>query len=293
MFNSDAIKKWANILSPECTIDPKTYLICSIIPLSYIQIVGGNNLIIVDLEDIRKHTNLVKEGCDYLISIGFAKWVTYGIPNHQEPYDKISIGSSDSIMDNPTYYFEQKKKAFTKATAGKLTGTTTKKANVSKKTTVKSTEDYTADFGNTIQILDDWFAKYQKFCLKVNLNSKATKVYDKVKDVIGKAKKGKMTSTDVLIYLDCVNAMIYDWIDIPSRYNNIKLKQVAKKVLVRTTNDNIIKLIPYYVENYPSTAKVGYEETNIYNLDFHFNSMLLAMNKNKPKTKTNFEDDGL
>lgn len=292
MFNSDAIKKWSSILSPECSIDPKSYLICSIIPLSYIEMVGNDNLIVVDLGDIRKHTKFVKEGCDYLVSLGFAKWVTYGVTNPKEPYSKISIGSSTSIMSAPTYYFEQKKQAFTKATStGRFSGTTsTKKANTPKRVNTSNSQDF--DFGDTIQILDTWFAKYQKFCLKVNLNAKATKVYDKIKAVIDKAKKGKMNSTDVLIYLDCVNAMIYDWIDIPSSYN-IKVKQVAKKVLVKTTNDKLISLIPYYAENYPKTAKVGYEETNIYNLDFHFNSMLSGVGKKKPKSKSNFEADGL
>ena len=93
--------------------------------------------------------------------------------------------------------------------------------------------------------------------------------------------------------MDCVNAIFYDWTDVPNTYSNPKLRAVAKKIIGRTTADNLVKLVPYYVEHYPTIARAGYEETNIFNLDFNFNSMLMKVNSSKGSTKKKAANDTL
>ena len=105
-----------------------------------------------------------------------------------------------------------------------------------------------------------------------------------------------MTNVDLLTYLDCVNAMVYDWTDVPTNYTDIKTKQVAKGIVNKYTIEDIIKVVPYFVENYPTNAKEGYEDTNIYTLNFSFQSMLIKMkgkNRVNRGTRKTYEDDRL
>lgn len=277
MFNNFSIKKWSYVLSDSFPLDKTTFLLCSIIPLSYLEEIRDEMLIVVDLKDIRKYTNVVKEGCEYLINKGVAKWVTE--PNKEIEQRSIAIGHSPDYVSEK-YFFEK-------------TAVPIKEAlneEPSKSSVVDSSQ-----FSDTVETLDTWFTKYKNFCSKIKLNSKAEKVYDKVKSVIKKAKDGKMTNVDLLTYLDCVNAMVYDWTDVPNSYTDIKTKQVAKGIVNKYTIEDIIKVVPYFVENYPLTAKVGYEDTNIYMLNFSFQSMLVKMKGKRPgnRVRKTYEDDNL
>lgn len=279
MFNDWAIRKWSKVLSDKFPLDQASFLICSIIPLSYIEVIEEENFVVVNLSDIRKYTHFVKEGCDFLVSKGYAKWLTKDKRNNNQDYNQIAIGTSVDFI-NATYYFEISKR-ITEAT---------KVANGGK-------ISQSIDYSDTVKILDDWFERYKIFCNKINLSSKAEKVHKKIKIVLTNVtKSNKITPIELLTYLDCVNAMIYDWTDVPNSYSNIKLKSVAKQVIAKTTPNNIIKVIPYFVENYPTTAKQGYEETNIYNLSFHFSSMLRKVNGKSNRTKgknRGYDDDKL
>ena len=282
-FQTDwAIKKWTLALSNDFTLDAVSFLVSSILPLVQIETKGTDNLLVVELSEIRKYTNLAKQGCDLLVKNGVAKWVNDA--KGRISYDKIAVGTTNDYV-SAIYYFE-KTNRITQAIKSPLKTRTSR---------IKKTTNLT-DFGDTIQILDDWYARYSVFCSKVSLHSKAEKIHDKIKNVIINVKNtGTITPVELLTYLDCVNAMIYDWTDVPNTYSNIKLRQVAKKIIAKSTADNIIRIVPYYAENYPNIAKQGYEETNIYNLDFHFTSMLMKatkgkVGKNKPK---NYNDDKL
>lgn len=280
MFNDWAIRKWSKALSDGFPLDQATFLVCSIIPLSFIEMVDGDNYVVVNLSDIRKYTNVVKEGCDFLVSKGYAKWLTKNRQHNNRDYDQIAIGTSPDFI-TAVYYFE----------ASKRISTATKTSRGAENSREKT------DYTDTIEVLDEWFEKYKVFCNKVNLKSKAEKIHKKIKTVLDNViATNKITPIELLTYLDCVNAMIYDWTDVPNSYSNIKLRNTAKQVIQKTTPDNIIKVVPYFVENYPKTAKQGYEETNIYNLSFHFTSMLNKVNGRSRRTvKRNkgYEDDKL
>ena len=273
MINDWAIKKWSKALADSFPLDSGTFLLASIIPLSYIEQRNGENFMVVDLAEIRKYTRMAKDGCDFLVDKGYAKWM------NTSEYDKIAIGVAKDFVTT-MYYFEKKNRISDSMSS----------LSASKKDTINP-----IDIDETIVKLDRWFETYKTFCEKVNLGQKAEKIYSRMMVTIKNVKYShKITPRELLLYLDCVNAMLYDWTDIPEKYTN-KLTDRAKEVSGKTTAENIIKLIPYYVEHYPTIAKKGFEETNIYNLSFHFNTILSRMNGgNRPAAKRKgFGDDKL
>ena len=282
MFNDWAIRKWSKVLSDDFPLDKATFLICSLIPISYIDMVDDENFVVVNLSDIRKYTNVVKEGCDFLVKEGYAKWLTKNRQYNNTDYDQISIGTSIDFI-TAVYYFEASKRISTSIPV--------KQSSVSKRRISKN------DISETIELLDEWYESYKIFCAKIHSKTKAEKIHGKIKLILNNViATGNMTAVELLSYLDCVNAMRNDWLDVPTSYNNnYKFMAMAKQVLAKTTAENLLKLVPYYVDNYPKTAKEGFEETNIYNLSFHFTAMMTKMNKKtgvKSKTQ-NYDDDKL
>ena len=278
MFNDWAIRKWSKVLSDDFSLDKATFLICSLIPISYIDIVDDENFVVVNLSDIRKYTNVVKEGCDFLVKNGYAKWLTKNRQYNNTDYDQISIGTSPDFI-TAVYYFEASKRISTSIPTKQTTAV--KKSSIDKN-----------NISDTITLLDEWYEQYKIFCAKIHSKSKAEKIHAKIKTVLDNVIiTGNMTPVELLTYLDCLNAMKNDWLDIPNSYTNIKLKQMAKQVIAKTTAENLLKLIPYYVDNYPKIAKQGFEETNVYNLSFHFTSMMNKMNGSKVGNKTKTYDD--
>lgn len=281
MFNDWAIKGWSKALSTDFPLDRATFILCSIVPLSYIEMVGDENFVVVDLSEIRKHTNMGKAGCDFLVSEGLAKWLHNGKINDLKDYKQIAIGTSSDYV-TADYYFQKTNRI-----------STVVNTPVAGNKYILNGDEFLV----TIERMDELFERYKVFCNKVNLKSQAEKVHTKIKTILKNiAANGNITPVELLGYLDCVNAMVYDWTDIPKTYSNIKMKNTAKQVIAKTTSDNIIKVVPYFVEYYPEIAKEGYEETNIYNLNFHFTSMMKKMQKNtnsKRTRKAGYEEDRL
>jgi len=293
-MNDWAIRKWNMALSKEFTLDRATFLITSIIPLSYVEMLGDKNYIVVNYSDIEKHTKFAKEGCEYLIDRKFAKW---GSEYKMAEFDGKEIFTSTSIDTNilvigeasslirNSYYFEN------------ILSNEVKKTSVTdNKLEVETVPQISIDISKTISWLDEWFGRYKEFCSKIRLIEKPKKIEAKIKEFVQKVKSGKkIVHTDLLSYLDCVNAMVNEWTDVPERYTDIKQRQVATKVIGMTTAENLLKVVPYFVEHYPSWAKVGYESTNIYMLSFHISTCLTKMNGKKrvKKSDISYDDDKL
>jgi hypothetical protein len=277
IFNDWAIRKWSMVLGDDFALDKATFLLCSIIPLSYIEISDNENLVLVDLAEIRKYTNVVKEGCDFLVSNGYAKWVVTNSKDPNKAHDKIAIGTSPNFV-RCVYYFEKSK--IVSASVSKI---------------VETPNNQTYDFSETIDKLDVMMENYKKYCTKIKLHSKPDKLFKKIKQALTKAQTGSLTISEFMGYLDSVNAMVYEWTDVPNTYTNPKENAVAKKVLGMTTPDKLIKVVPYFVENYPNWAKPGYESVNIYTFSMHFQTALMKMNgaTGKRKTPKTYTDDKL
>lgn len=279
-FNDWAIRKWSAVLADTLPVDKATFLLCSIIPLSYVEMSYAENLVVVDVADIRKYTNVVKEGCDLLVSMGYAKWVVnHTDPNKNDPTkgaDKLAIGYSPNFV-RCIYYIEK----------NNISNSVPKIADTPK--------NLTYDFSTTIDKLDEFMDRYKVYCTKVRLAGKPDKIYKKIKEVLTKVQTtGTITSTDLLTYLDCVTAMVYEWTDVPNSYRNPKELATAKKVVGMTTADKLIEVVPYFVENYPNWAKDGYESVNIFTFGIHFKTAILKMNGiTKTNKKVNIENDNL
>lgn len=297
-MNDWAIEKWEDILSTKHVIDRASFLVASIIPLAYVAQDEYASYIAVDLEDIRKSTKFVKEGADFLVSEGYAKWL---MPKGKEPKDRVcdyatiiigTVGDLFSMRPKNHYFFESK---------GRITSSLkTPRVNASLGnrlgTKAEAKDEDAPTFDETVKVLDSMFENYKVFCAKIRSTAKPEKVHERIKKVIIKAKKGqRLTETDLLAYLDCVNAMVLEWLDIPTTYN-IKQRQMAKTLVNRFSTEDIINGIPYFVENYPLMAKAGFEDTNIYMASFHFGKTLQKMKGRRTRggtTKKTFENDNL
>lgn len=276
-----AIEVWNKVFAEDFILDKATFLLASIIPISTINTGDNENYVMVSLNDLRKYTKFAKQGCDMLVEKGFAKW-HYSDDNKKE-LEGIAIGTCPDFL-NVSYYFEAHKR-FNKASIASQRMKPGARSNVP--------QEVTADFTDTIAVLDTWFTRYKIFCAKANKSSLAERVFASVKKVLDKAKTGQMDAPDLLLYLDCCNAMLYDWTDIPPQ-NNIKLKNMAKQVLVKHNAETLINVVPYFVEHYPTFAKETYEDTNIYMLSFHIGTTLKRMQRAQGKKKpVNLKDDRL
>ncbi len=276
IFNDWAVRKWSMVLADEFALDKATFLLCSIIPLSYIELGDDENLVVVDISEIRKYTNIVKEGCDYLVSKGYAKWVINNSKDPNSSNNKIAIGTSPNFI-RCVYYFE--KHNIISASVPKI---------------AETTKNLTYDFTLTIDKLDIMMKNYKKYCSRIKLQSKPDKIFTKIKAVLTKAQTGSLTISEFMSYLDCVNAMVYEWTDVPNNYTNPKENAVAKKVLGMTTVDNLINVVPYFVENYPNWAKPGYESINIFTFSMHFQTALMKMRGTVGKrSQKNYSNDKL
>lgn len=275
IFNDWAIRKWSKVLAPDFPLDKTTFLISSIIPLSHIVMGEVENLVIVQLSTIRKYTNVVKEGCDLLVAEGYAKWV----PSKAKDggYEAIAIGTSPNFV-SCVYYFEQSK--ILSSTVPKI---------------METSSNQIYDFSATIDKLDEMMERYKIYCAKIRMQNKPEKIFKNIKNTLTKAQTGKLKISEFMAYLDGVNAMVYEWTDVPNSYTNPKENAVAKKVLSMTTVDNLINVVPYFVENYPTWAKAGYENINIYTFSMHFQTALMKMNgvTGRNKKPKNYSDDKL
>ena len=158
-----SIRKWSKALTQDFPLDTGTFLIVSIIPISYLEDINGEFLAVVDLSEINKFTQFTKQGCDKLVELGFAKWVSIG----GNPFEKIAIGSSTNFMTT-NYYFDKPKKVVEEV------GTTMKATN----------KQDVIDIKETVVLLDSWFVKYNDFCAKASLKSRADKVHSKLLTVL-------------------------------------------------------------------------------------------------------------
>lgn len=260
MTNEWAIKKWSMVLSDKTMLDKPSFLICSILPLAYIEFVNNENLLLVNVADVRKYSNVVKAGFDLLVKSGYAKWIVDSKnkdPN--EGHTRIAVGTTEDFY-NVQYYFELRE-------------------NLAKETVMVTNAVPTEDWSGLVAVLDEWHSKYTYFCKKSHIPAKSVKAFDTIKAVLTKAKTtGKIASGDLLNYLACVNAMICEHTDIVLN-SSPKALAVAKGIIAKTKVRDLMEVVPYFVEHYPSIAKSGYEETNIYMLSVHVTNMVIRMRK--------------
>jgi len=282
------LKTWSFILSDECVLDKASFLIASVLPLGYLDMSGGENSIVIDLEDIKKHTNKAKEGLEVIANSGYGKWDKSGT--------LLTIGYSDTPLST-FYIFESIKGDPSGKPAKQKVNTPVKTSGFDKPIPRQEAEEELFDFSETIEVLNHMHSSYEHFCIRMKLKSQSELVKKKIKAVLDKAKVGKMDETGLLTYLACVNAMVMEWNAIPQRFSNIKERQMAKGILMQSSPDKLIRVIPYFVEHYPDLASEGKEDTNIYMLKFNMVAMARRMGlvkKNKQSKKnTSYGDDKL
>jgi hypothetical protein len=103
-----------------------------------------------------------------------------------------------------------------------------------------------------------------------------------------------MEVNDLLTYLDCVNAMVGSWRNVQDKFTNHKERAVAKKIVSMYSPKDIIRVVPYFVENYHEWAKEGFSDTNIYMLSFQFSTAKNRLDKKQGvRTKKRYDEDRL
>tara|TARA_Y100000034_G_scaffold29728_1_gene36175 strand:+ start:50541 stop:51377 length:837 start_codon:yes stop_codon:yes gene_type:complete len=275
MNTTYCLQGWSKALADDFPLDANTFLLASIIPLAegVMQENSDETLLVVYADDVRNHTKLAIEGFTRLIEAGYAKWFDTG--------NSISIGTTEGMDD--IYYFES-----TKRLATTFGSTNTKKRTIRSRIKEETVQDVLPE-------LDELFNQYKRYCDSVGLGNLAEKTYDKIKQVINKVRStGKFTSHDLLMYLDCMNAMVESWSSIPTTHGNAKSRKKATEVLGMASAVELLKIVPYFVQHYPQMASRGYESTNIYTLSFSLQKIRpLALNTGSRRVskKSKFGDD--
>lgn len=265
VFNNWALKKWSLIFSAETRFDPNSYLLTSLVPISFIKIFKGRKYVVADLEEIREHTPLALRGCKQLVDSGCAQWIEFKEcpKEHSDKLEDCSTGILAIGMlkgfNSITYFMEE-------------TGQTSQEEFVEE--LVIEGEASTAE---TMQIIDRVFKTYQNYCERNGLHARAGQVYRQVKNLMSKARATKWNRTEFLEYLYLVNTIVYDLSDVPNVTKKFKELSTSTNIISQLTSEELIQIVPFFVLNYHTFAKKGYEETNIYNLSFHLKTILTRM----------------
>lgn len=278
---------WSFALSDDFPLDKTTYLLTSIIPLSYVmELNNGEQVIAVDISDIRSMTKSASEGCRLLVAEGLAKWVEEPIYDRRNPtstHSSIAIGYAENFMPRK-FYFED-------IVVSSLKVTEFTEKIIHKRKPAKNKK---YDFSEVMDGLLIWTQKFRQYCTNISRNASYMYVTDRLREILDNAEREKFTATDFIDYLDCVNAIVYDRTTIDKeKKGNIKMRTVAKSLIEKHNIPRIIEIVPYFVENYPNIADPKYMDTNIFMLNSHFDKMQLMKDREKKPTKKNYEDDEL
>lgn len=277
-FNDWALKKWSLIFSAETRFDKNSYLITSIVPISYIKLHQGSKFVVVELEDLRRHTPWALQGCKHLVTEGCAQWIEFtespkgldSIDDHSQGI--LAIGKVKGFGSAITYFMEE---------------TLPERQEEFIETLKVSGDDA---YAKAMETIDAVYVTYEEYCNKNGLSSKASQIYRRTKNKVNQARASKMTRNDLLEYLYLINAMVFDLSDVPTNFNS-KFKELttATSIASKLPNEELIQLIPYFVLNYHNFARKGSEETTIYNLSFNLNTCLTKM-RGKQVKKTHKPD---
>lgn len=279
---------WSFALSDDFPLDKRTYLLGSIMHLAYVNVTEqGEKLIAIDLSDIRQLTKCASEGCRFLVEEGLAKWIdTTDKKDPTQAPNSISIGTTSDFIKS-RYYFED-------IVVGSLRSTGFSDKVVHKR---KAGKVKIHDFSAVMDDLLPHLNSYREYCARISRNAMYATVSDTLRRIFDDAEHGKFTPNDCIDYLDCVNAIVYDRTDIEGgKKANVKIRATAKSLIEKYNMEKIIKLVPYFVVNYPNVADPKYMDTNIFMLNMKFTSMQLMMDrvtKTSSHTQKDYDNDSL
>ena len=304
MENTGAFRKWKDLLHGDFMLDAAGFILGSIIPYSYIEMIGDEQMVLVDYIDLRQHTNSVNDAIDLLVSLGYARWYrkdevaefdgSTAKRRGDTNFDSIIIGTAQNFMDC-TYFFEKK----TKETIGEV-----KPARVTRPTrrpvqvvpsnipTIPEIPDQ-LDLSDIEAFINRHLNLYKVYCSKISLRSAPQKIEKKITEVLKKVRIGQiLTAIDLLTYFDCSSALVNSWHDVPDRYTKPNLFASAKSILNKGKADDILRVVNYFLEEYPKWAPDSFNDTSITVLSFKYGACVNKMGLKKPIAK-GYEDDTL
>lgn len=279
-FNDGALKKWSLLFSADTLLDKASFLIASLVPISFVQMHKGTNYVVVDLEDLKTHTAMALRGCKYLVEAGFATWLqfTENPENSTEIDDNsigiLAIGKMKGFRSNSFIFFMEEVLPKEKS-----------------EEVVKNMHN--DNYSSALGMIDEHFGRYEKYCDKNGYPNVPIKLYRDIKIIFNKSKAGKLTRSEFLQYLYLMNSMVYDMIKIPTQKEmdgKMAELKVANQIVTSVTPEDAIQLVPFFVLNYHKFARKGSEETSIYNLKFNLTTVLKRMRESVAET-TKFDDN--
>lgn len=278
---------WSFAMSDDFPLDRRTYLIASILHLAYVYVDDyGDKFIAVDLSEIRKLTKNASQGCTFLVEEGLAKWIE--VADRRDPTQtprSISIGTTTNFID-AKYYFDEIIVTSMKPTRGFATD------KIVHKRKAGATKLY--DFSDVMDDAMEHLNTYRAYCTRISRNAMYATVSGTLKKVLDDAETGKLAPNDLIDYLDSYNAIVNQRTSMEGgKKASVKVRSVAKSLLEKHNIERIIRLVPYFVLNYPNIADPRYMDTNIFMLNMKFDAMQLMMqrdNLTKP-TKKKYGDD--
>ena len=172
MFNDWALRSRSNILNKENgedSVQELTFLVCSLIPLSYMMVATEGTFIVVDLKTIRKYNNHTKEGCAKLVANKYASWfidMNEDVKGHDREYDRLIIGTTSGLSQR--YYFQD-----VKAKPKAVRISTFKTNSLVIPTTVG---EEVIDFSDVKAEIAEMMVNYEDYCKRVNFTSRVEKI---------------------------------------------------------------------------------------------------------------------
>ena len=280
-FNNWALKKWSLIFSAQTRFDPCSYLLTSLVPLSYIKIHQGGKYAVVDLEELKTHTALALQGCKFLVSEGCAQWIEF-TENPKDGSSKIEDNSRGILaigkvkgFNSIAYFMEEL-------------------LPENQEEFVETMREQVSDsFADSIQDIDTLFISYNEYCAKAGLSGKASQIYRMIKNLINKSRASKLNRVEFLEYLYCINTVVYDLSDVPKVDKKHKELATANQIVMKLSSEELIQIVPYFVQNFHKFARKGAEETSIYNLSFNLTTILTKMRGGRGKATKISDNDTL
>lgn len=275
MLDNESLQLWTKLIKGDYDIHVPTFLIGTLIPFTENLYDNGDGLLGVNIKELKTGGTIVTAGIKLLIESGFAK----------EKDGFLILGYSPRMRDTQLFLFEQKELAVKRTKTASFN--TAGKKSIIQVERIFNFEELSKSFTNDL-------IQYKTFCNTIGQPGSYNIVKDKLTELLTKGESGTIAPKDLLQYIDCHNAIVYEWTSLPKNITSNKAS-VAKMILNQYPLDRIFEVVPYFVRNYPKTAEKGWEETTIFTLKTHFNRMFLEMSKHKPKQKIQYgaEEDRL
>lgn len=221
----------------------------------------GVKYLAVELDEIRKYTPIALRAFKYLVEQGCASWLEFvenpkkirGNNIEENSIGTLAIGQFTS-MNNYYLFIEQ--------------------AQIQEQVKVQQNGI------DQIDSLRDILDRYKDFCIRSNFEASYVQASRTIKDLAVSIQIGRATRDQYLRYFYFVNYMNNEIVNFPDE-NRLKREYkelgVAKAIMDTLTPQEAIAIVPYFVTNYHTIARKGYEETNIYMLKFSLLQMLGKM----------------